>query len=69
MRQLIESWLIFYVLFTVLTVILTVIHNVYAKAHELPMVTDYIREMSGVYPILPWLFGLSVGVLVGHLWP
>ena len=68
MKTLVEVWLVVYVLLTVLTIILVIIHNCYAKANNLPMVTDHIRDLAGREPILPWLFGLSIGVLVGHLW-
>lgn len=68
MQKLAVIWVVAFVAFCVATVTFTVAYNVWASLNGLPQLSHHIRELSRDWPILVFLFGLTVGLLAGHWW-
>lgn len=67
LQRIIQFWLIAWVLISSFTLVAIIIHNVWAIWTQEPTVTSYIRDLAHREPMLVWLFGLVVGIVVSHL--
>lgn len=45
-------------------------YEIYALANGHPgdTISEYFWQVSGKYPILPFMLGLLTGILAGHFW-
>ena len=65
--KLIQFVVVFWVLFTAIGVGAIVTHNAWAVWHQEQTVTSYVRDLAHREPMLVFLTGLAIGIIVSHI--